>query len=128
MIRGKMSNATNTVSAISSSSIVEVWAGLFGLTLVVLVVAALLVWYRKYLIKNGGSGDPIQVLHIKPLGARDRLLVVRIEDRILVLGQTPNQITFLTELESFSSGAGLTGAGVFAGQLQKWVTSRKSET
>lgn len=123
-----MSNANTTASVASSSSIAEVWAGLFGLTLLVLVVAALLVWYRKYLIKNGGSGDPIKVLHIKPLGARDRILVVRIEDRILVLGQTPSQISLLTELESFSAESGLSGAGVFAGQLQKWVASQKSDT
>lgn len=102
--------------------------GLFGLTLIVLVVAALLVWYRKYLIKHGGAGDRIQVLHIKPLGARDRILVVRVEDRILVLGQTSSQITLLTELESFSADSELTGVGVFAGQLQKWITSRKSES
>ena len=106
----------------------EVWAGLFGLTRIVLVVAALLVCYRKLLIKHGGVGDPIQILHVKPLGARDRILVVRIEDRILVLGQTSSQISLLTELESFSAESGLTGAGAFAGQLQKWITSRKSES
>lgn len=128
MIRGNMSNATTTVSTLSSSSVAEVWAGLFGLTLIVLVVAALLVWYRKYLIKHGGSGDPIQVLYIKPLGARERILIVRIEDRILVVGQTSSQITLLTELESFSPETGLTGTGIFAGQLQKWITSRKSES
>lgn len=123
-----MPNATTTVPTVSASPVMEVWAALFGLTLIVLVVAALLVWYRKLLIKQGGAGDPIQILHVKPLGARDRILVVRIEDRILVLGQTSNQISLLTELESFSAESGLTGAGAFAGQLQKWITSRKSES
>lgn len=121
-------NETHTAAAAASptASILEVWMGLFGLTLLVLVVAALLVWYRKLLIKNGAAGDRIQILHVKPLGTRDRILVVRIEDRILVLGQTPSHISLLTELDSFPEDTSGLGTGAFAGQLQKWLASRKT--
>ena len=120
-------NSTN--AAVSpSASILEAWIGLFGLALLVLIVAAVLVWYRKSLIKNGAFGDRVQILHVRALGARDRILLVRIEDRILVLGQTASQISLLTELDSFPEESGASASSLFAGQLQKWIRPKKIDS
>lgn len=83
----------------ASSHLGGAWVGLVTFALLVGLIALLLWFFRTYGNKN--VPGPVQILASQPLGPRDRILIVRIEDRILALGQTPSQISLLTELESF---------------------------
>jgi flagellar protein FliO/FliZ len=76
------------------------WFGLVSLALLVLLFA-LIWWFYKTYGQNRSAG-PVQILATQALGPRERILIVRIEDRILALGQTPQQISLLTELDSFT--------------------------
>jgi len=103
----------------SSSYFGGAWIGLVTLALLV-GLAALLLWFSRTYTGKSSTG-PVQVLATQSLGPRDRILIVRIEDRILAIGQTPTQITLLTELESFDDSTGPVTAGMpaFAGVLDK---------
>ena len=101
------------------------WFGLLVLSLLVVLVAALL-WVSR---QRTGGHDPnsgIDILGIRALGPREHLVVVRIEDRILVLGHTAAQINLVTELESYSaeSPPKVPLAG-FQQQLQRWLQRSK---
>ena len=96
------------------------WFALVVLSLLVVLVAVLL-WISRQRMQ-GGASSGIDVLGMRTLGPREQVLVVRIEDRILVLGHTPGQINLLAELEQYSPAANgqLAPAG-FAQQLQRWL-------
>jgi len=53
-------------------------------------------------------------------------VVVRIEDRILVLGHTAAQINLVTELESYTAQTpASSGVAGFQQQLQRWLQRTK---
>jgi flagellar protein FliO/FliZ len=100
------------------------WLGLVTMSMLVVLVAVV-VWLYRRGTQGTVTGGQIQLLAAFPVGPRERLLVVRMGDRILALGHTPSQISFLTELESFepSLGQGTLPAG-FAGQLQALLSGK----
>jgi len=70
--------------------------------LVVLAAIPLALWAVKRLqtLQPAGRGPrPLSVAAQLPLGARERVVLVRVQDRLLVLGVTPQQITLLTEAD-----------------------------
>ena len=70
--------------------------------LVVLAAIPLALWAVKRLqtLQPAGRGPrPLSVAAQLPLGARERVVMVRVQDRLLVLGVTPQQITLLTEAD-----------------------------
>lgn len=102
------------------------WLGLVTLTMVVVLVAVVLWLYRRG-TQGAGAGSGIQILASYPLGPRERLLVVRVQDRILALGQTPAQISMLAELESFDPvEPAVMAQGQFALQLQSLLRGRRA--
>ncbi len=115
---------TPTSSSGSSSVWGGAWLGLLTLTLLV-VLAAVVLWLYRRGTQSSVAGGQIQLLATFAVGPRERLLVVRIQDRILALGHTPSQINLLTELEDFEPipGAGQISAG-FAGQLQALLAGK----
>jgi len=74
--------------------------GLFELLmpLVIVIAAGALAWY---LVRRRGSfvrsDGPVQLVQVMPVGTRERLLLVRIDNRYCLLGATPVQISPLTE-------------------------------
>jgi flagellar protein FliO/FliZ len=56
------------------------------------------VWRRKRLGALGGD-ERMQVVSVAGLGARERVVILRVRERTLLLGVTPAQITLLAELE-----------------------------
>lgn len=68
----------------------------------VLGLIALVAWAaRKYLpaqVAPGKSG-PIQVLFTRSIGQRKSLLLVRVQDKTVLLGTTPQSVQFLTDVE-----------------------------
>jgi flagellar biogenesis protein FliO len=60
---------------------------------------ALYVWRRKRQITlSGGSDALVHVLSVTSLGMRERVAVLRVRERTLVVGVTAAQITLLAEL------------------------------
>lgn len=116
----------NTATSSSGSSSIwgGAWLGLLTLTMLV-VLAAVVVWLYRRGTQSTTAGGQIQLLATFAVGPRERLLVVRIQDRILALGHTPTQISLLTELEDFEpiTGADPMTAG-FAGQLQAFLAGK----
>jgi flagellar protein FliO/FliZ len=68
-----------------------------------LALAAALIWVVAYLVKRDSAmratNPHVMILAQQAIGPRERILVVNVLSRILVLGHTPSQITLLTELE-----------------------------
>ena len=110
--------------ASSSSVWGGAWLGLVTLSMLVVLVAVV-VWLYRRGTQGTATGGQIQLLAAFPVGPRERLLEVRMGARILALGHTPSQITYLTELESFEPtlGVGALPAG-FAGQLQALLSGK----
>jgi flagellar protein FliO/FliZ len=80
--------------------------GWFGgeLLLLALIAAcawtALYVWKRKRQLATGGGGERVQVLGVTSLGVRERMVVVRVRERTLLVGVTAAQITLLADLNA----------------------------
>jgi flagellar biosynthetic protein FliO len=101
------------------------WFGLLVLSLLVVLVAALL-WYSRQRLRGGAASSSIDILGMRALGPREQLVVVRIEDRILVLGHTSAQINLVTELESYTAESPVASVGAgFQEQLQRWLRRTK---
>ncbi len=103
---------------------IAAWFGLVVLSLIVVLVAALL-WVSRQRLRGSDNQSGIDILGIRPLGPREYLVVVRIEDRILVIGHTPSQINLVTELDSYSPATAASAPSTgFAQQLKRWIEGR----
>ena len=69
------------------------------MTLLVLASIPLVLWLVKRVqtIRPAGAVRQLELLAQLPLGARERVLLVRVQGRVLVLGATAQQITLLGE-------------------------------
>jgi flagellar protein FliO/FliZ len=70
--------------------------------LVVLAAIPLVLWIVKRVqtLQPAGRGPrPLQLAAQLPLGARERVVLVRVQERLLVLGVTPQQVTLLGEAD-----------------------------
>jgi flagellar biogenesis protein FliO len=77
-------------------------------------------------MRGGASSSSIDILGMRALGPREQLVVVRIEDRILVLGHTSAQINLVTELESYTAESPVASVGAgFQEQLQRWLRRKQ---
>ena len=77
--------------------------GMLLFSFIWLALAAALIWVVAYLIKRDSAmrarNPHVMILAQQALGPRERVLVLNVLNRILVVGHTPSQITLLTELE-----------------------------
>ena len=68
-----------------------------------LALAAALIWVVAYLVKRDAairtSNPHVMILAQQALGPRERVIVLNVLNRILVVGHTPSQITLITELD-----------------------------
>jgi len=91
--------AEPVILAPSSSS----FGGMVWFTFICLMLGAGLLGLLAWLIRrNKGLHAPnadMQILLQQAIGPRERVLVIKVLDRVLVVGQTPHQISLLTELE-----------------------------
>lgn len=118
-------SASSGASSSSSSSVWSgAWLGLVTLSLLVVLVAVV-VWLFRRGTQSTTVGGQIQLLATFPIGPRERLVVVRMQDRILALGHTPTHISLLTELDDFEPmpGSGSLPSG-FAGQLMTLLSGK----
>ena len=90
--------AQSDVKATGSSFGSMLWFSFFSLMLGAVFII-LLAWLvrRNSDIKLPNRNTQILLQH--PLGTRERVIVMKVLDRVLVLGQTPTQINLLAELD-----------------------------
>jgi flagellar protein FliO/FliZ len=77
--------------------------GMLLFSFIWLALAAALIWVVAFLVKRDSairaSNPHVMILAQQALGPRERVLVLNVLGRILVVGHTPSQINLLTELE-----------------------------
>jgi flagellar protein FliO/FliZ len=87
------------VTKLSSST----FGGTLWFSFVSLMLGAGLILLVAWLIRKNTSAklptDNAQILFQYPLGPRDRILVMRVLNRVIILGQSSTQINYLTELD-----------------------------
>jgi flagellar biogenesis protein FliO len=78
--------------------------GWFGGELLLLALLGACAWTAIYVLRRkrrfppGRNDERVHVLGITPLGTRERLAVLRVRDRTLLVGVTAAQITLLADL------------------------------
>jgi flagellar protein FliO/FliZ len=83
--------------------------GWFGGELLLLALVAACAWTAIYVLKrkrqlsSGGSDERVHVLGTTSLGVRERVVVLRVRERTLLVGVTAAQITLLAELDAPSA-------------------------
>jgi flagellar protein FliO/FliZ len=79
------------------------FGGTLWFSFVSLMLAAGLLLLVAWLVRKNTSAKlpttNAQILFQYPLGPRDRILVMRVLNRVIILGQSATQISFLTELD-----------------------------
>jgi flagellar protein FliO/FliZ len=80
-------------------------AWLVLVTLSLLVVLIVLIWWFFRHQGAGRTQGAVKILAAQVIGPRERILIVRIEDRILALGQTAQQINVLVELDTYTDAS-----------------------
>ena len=77
--------------------------GMLLFSFIWLALAAALIWVVAYLVKQDSavraSNPHVMILAQQALGPRERVIIVNVLNRILVIGHTPTQINLLTELD-----------------------------
>jgi flagellar protein FliO/FliZ len=95
------------------------WSFLMLLVVVALIPAALWLLKRVQTLQPAGAARQLEVLAQLPVGPRERVLLVRVQQRCLVLGATAQQITLLGEAEAPPPGAPAAPAAGFGALLQR---------
>jgi flagellar protein FliO/FliZ len=93
----------------------------FGVSLIVVIAAILLVgWlYSRLRVGSVRGGDQINVVASRPLGPKERLLVVEVAGQQLLVGMTASQLQTLHVFEAPVVKAGKTAPdNGFAGRLR----------
>lgn len=73
---------------------------------------------RRFSGPQAGRGTIIRVMGSTSLGHRERLVVVQIENKQLLLGVCPNNIQMLSELKVLGLDGGIEASPGFAEQLK----------
>ncbi|MEI2606268.1 flagellar biosynthetic protein FliO [Erwinia aphidicola] len=115
------SSMIKTASAGGTDSVLLTVSGALALIILVMV---LLAWVarRSGIARRFNDGSLIAVVASKSLGARERIVLIDVEDQRLVLGVTATQINCLATLAkplSESSEMPTAGEGNFAQRLNK---------
>lgn len=107
---------------------------LFGLALVIAVLLATLWLIRRLSAPRGSAAAAVKVLAATALGPRERLVLVRIGEEVLVLGVAPGRVSTLHRISAAEFAhieaeqdkkPGSTGAS-FAGWLKEAMERRNA--
>jgi flagellar biosynthetic protein FliO len=75
------------------------WTSLLIPTMLVLAAAAAATFVlKRWKGAVGGRNGPLQLVHVVALGPRERLALVKVGARYLVVGITPNNVNRIAEL------------------------------
>ena len=78
------------------------WSLLMMVLVLALIPLVLWVVKRVQTIRPAGAQSQLEILAQLPLGARERVVMVRMQGRVLVLGATAQQISLLAEADAAS--------------------------
>ena len=101
------------------------WSLMMLLLVLALIPAVLWVVKRLQTIQPYGAPRQLEILSQLALGPRERVLLVRVQEQVLVLGATAQQITLLGQADAQMAQAaqaptaGGSGPGSFASNLFK---------
>jgi flagellar protein FliO/FliZ len=89
--------AVSVAPVIDATSIAE-----FGMSLIVVIAVILLVgwFYSRLKVGAGRGGDQINVVANRPLGPKERLLVIEVAGQQLLVGMTASQLQTLHVFDS----------------------------
>ena len=73
------------------------WSLLMLVVVLALIPASLWIMKRLQTMRPGGAARQLEIMDQLPLGPRERVVLVRVQGRVLVLGATAQQITLLGE-------------------------------
>ena len=90
--------AEGTVGGTSPLGVGSLLQSLLGLLAVLALLLAATYWLRRIQGQQGIGGGLMRVVAALPLGARERIIIVEVEETWLVLGITPQGITALHTL------------------------------
>jgi len=74
------------------------WSVLMLLVVMAMIPAVLWAMKRLQTIRPAGAPRQMEILGQLPLGPRERVVMVRVQDRVLVLGATTQQVTLLQDM------------------------------
>lgn len=92
--------APTSASASAGEAARSVLSMLLGLAIVLAAVYGMLLVMRRIQQRGVGAQVPVRVIGGTAVGARERVVLVEIADKVLVLGVAPGQIHMLQALES----------------------------
>ncbi|CAN5610984.1 flagellar biosynthetic protein FliO [soil metagenome] len=80
--------------------------------LVVLAMIPAVLWVVKRMqtLRPAGAFRQLEVMEQLPLGTRERVVLVRVHGRVLVLGATAQQVSLLAEIDGGSLAAEVASA------------------
>ena len=101
----------------------------FGLTVVVGVLL-LCLWLLKRVSAPRGSARGLRVLGAAPVGPRERVVLVEVGGKVLVLGVAPGRVNTLDTLQpdqlaALNAAADTAAPDGFAGRLKSFMEARK---
>ncbi len=101
----------------------------FGLAIVVGVLLICL-WLLKRVAAPRGSARGLRVLGAAPVGPRERVVLVEVGGKVLVLGVAPGRVNMLDTLQpdqlaALHASADTATPGGFAGRLKAMMEARK---
>ncbi|TMP43456.1 flagellar biosynthetic protein FliO [Pseudoalteromonas citrea] len=108
--------------ALSSTQTVGLSSELVSVALSLLMVVLLIIglgFFLKKLNPNIGNNSDFKVVRSLPLGTKERLLVVEIDGKQLLLGVTPQNINYLHQLDTPLE---VQTAPAFAKELSRFLT------
>jgi len=103
----------------------------FGLAVVIVVLVGCL-WLLKRLGAPRGSARGLKVLGATPVGPRERVVLVEVGQKVLVLGVAPGRVTALDSLSADQLGTPdpsmpVAETGGFAQRLKQMLEARKHD-
>ena len=109
------------------------WQMLFGLAAVLALLFGLLWLLKRGGLNRGGGAGGLRVLGAAAVGARERVVMVQVADRVLVLGVAPGRVNALSEFDASElperqpDGKAETSVqgGEFAARLQRLLERRQ---
>lgn len=80
-----------------------VYSLILSLVLILGAAAAATFLLRRWKGSIGRTNGPMQVVHIVPLGPRERLALVKVGERYLIVGVTPTSVTRISEVDKIET-------------------------
>lgn len=118
--------AAHAADAASPGSLSTMLSVVFGLALVMAAIGAAAWLARRYLPGVRAGGGPVRVVGGVHVGTRERVVIVEVRDKWLVLGVTGTNVSLLHTLDRPPEGAH-GGATPLApeGLVAKWLAQRE---